>query len=55
MACYRLSQLVVLTALAVLAGCGGLGGGDAVDEGTVTPAPVPTDGARYPPGIESGG
>ncbi|WP_436925125.1 hypothetical protein [Halosimplex amylolyticum] len=55
MACYRLARTVALAVLLSLAGCGGLGGSDSADGGTVTPAPVPTDGAQYPPGIGKDG
>lgn len=39
--------------MVVLGGCSGLVGGGS-DRGTVTPAPVPTAGETYPPGVSEG-
>ena len=42
---------VVLALVVLFAGCAGLGSSD--EAATVTPAPVPTDEFRYPPGVTS--
>lgn len=55
MSCDRLSHSVALAALVVLAGCAGFGGSDPSIEESVTAAPVPTDGAEFPPGISARG
>jgi len=44
-----LARRVVLALALVLAGCAGVGNAGAPE--TVTPAPVPTDATRYPPGV----
>ncbi|PSP26058.1 hypothetical protein BRC64_12500 [Halobacteriales archaeon QH_10_67_22] len=48
----RSLALVAVAAATVVAGCGALGGGSVE---TVTPAPVPTDGVAYPPGVAADG
>jgi hypothetical protein len=53
----RLLALSCLVATVALAGCAGLVGSDSTDTaaGTVTPAPVPTDGEPLPPGVTESG
>jgi len=46
---------ILVTVLVVLAGCGGLTGGNRTPAETVTPVAVPTDGEAYPPGISETG
>jgi len=52
-------RLLLVAFLAVTAGCGGIvadgGGGGATDAGSLTPAPVPTASADYPPGLSAEG
>ena len=51
----RLARSLLLAALVVLAGCNAFTGSEPTVEETVTPAPVPTDGPDYPPGIADNG
>jgi hypothetical protein len=51
----RLGQSLLLAVLVVSAGCNAFTGDEPTAEETVTPAPVPTDGADYPPGVASDG
>ncbi|WP_254272073.1 hypothetical protein [Haloarcula marina] len=46
-------RLAVLACTLVLAGCGGFTTAD--EAATVTPAPVPTDGIQFPPGVTADG
>lgn len=55
MAWDRMAYNAALAALVVLAGCGTIAGSDRSIEKTVTPAPLPTDGAEFPPGISNSG
>lgn len=47
----RLARSLLLASVVVIAGCGGLTASDRVVETTLTPAPVPTAGTAFPPGI----
>jgi len=51
----RLAQSLVFATLVVLAGCAGLAGEDSSSAETLTPAPVPTAGPTYPPGVTASG
>ncbi|MEF8851971.1 MAG: hypothetical protein V5A44_02945 [Haloarculaceae archaeon] len=51
----RVARSLVLASVVVLAGCSGLAGSDGSAVETLTPAPVPTAGPTYPPGVTASG